>query len=109
MPPRRRDRVEDVHDRDNLLHLEQRLEQRMDRMMKLLTQQMAALMENQNRENSNPTVDLEDIEGNGEPKFDEEEEIVTDFNIDDSGLQGSGFHEGAFAYYWSAACATVGI
>ncbi|PKI44699.1 hypothetical protein CRG98_034876 [Punica granatum] len=79
MPLRRRDHVKDVHDRDNLRHLEQRLEQRMD------------------------------PGSNGEPKFDEEEEIVTDFNIDDSGLQGSGFHEGTFAYCWSAACATVGI
>ncbi|PKI62798.1 hypothetical protein CRG98_016806 [Punica granatum] len=32
-----------------------------------------------------------------------------DFNIDGSGLQGSGFHEGAFAYCWSGARATVGI
>ncbi|OWM76633.1 hypothetical protein CDL15_Pgr009198 [Punica granatum] len=57
MPPRRRDHVEDVHDRDNLRHLEQRLEQRMDRMVEQLTQQMAALMENQNRRNLNPNFD----------------------------------------------------
>ncbi|OWM72568.1 hypothetical protein CDL15_Pgr013036 [Punica granatum] len=78
------------------------MDQRMDRMLGQLTQQMVALMENQNRENSNPTADLE-------PKFDKEEEIVTNFNIDDRGLHGSGFHEGVFAYCWSAACATVGI
>ncbi|PKI51127.1 hypothetical protein CRG98_028484 [Punica granatum] len=59
MPPRRRDRVEDVYDRDNLRHLEQRLDQldqrnqqrdqRLDRMVEQLTQQMAALMENRKR------------------------------------------------------------
>ncbi|PKI33458.1 hypothetical protein CRG98_046150 [Punica granatum] len=59
MPPRRRDRVEDAHDRDNLRHLEQRLEQRMDRMMEQLTHQMATLMENQNRRNPNPNSDLD--------------------------------------------------
>ncbi|PKI58591.1 hypothetical protein CRG98_021054 [Punica granatum] len=59
MSPRRRDRVEDVHDCDNLRHLEQKLEQRMDRMMEQLTQQMAALMENQNRGNPNPNFDLD--------------------------------------------------
>ncbi|OWM83579.1 hypothetical protein CDL15_Pgr004008 [Punica granatum] len=47
--------------------------------------------------------------GGGDPEFDEEEEIVTDFNINDSGLQGSGFHKGAFDDCWSAARATVGI
>ncbi|OWM89564.1 hypothetical protein CDL15_Pgr024312 [Punica granatum] len=108
MPPKRMDHVEDVHDRDNL----RRLEQRMDRILEQLTQQMVALMENQNRKNHNPTADLEDIkydsnsegdailfseedpsddafsiaEGNGKPKFNKEEEIVTNFNIDDSGL-----------------------
>ncbi|PKI44500.1 hypothetical protein CRG98_035087 [Punica granatum] len=44
MPPRRRDRVDGVLERDNLRHLEQRMEQivnqRMDRMMKQLTQQI---------------------------------------------------------------------
>ncbi|PKI45896.1 hypothetical protein CRG98_033695 [Punica granatum] len=58
MPPRRRDRVDDVLDRDNLRYLEQRLEQivdqRMDRTIEQLTQRMAALMGNQNRENPNP-------------------------------------------------------
>ncbi|OWM91347.1 hypothetical protein CDL15_Pgr000291 [Punica granatum] len=56
MPPRRRDCVEDVHDRENLRYLEQRMEQkdqRMDRMMEQLTQQIAALIENQNRKNPN--------------------------------------------------------
>ncbi|PKI45517.1 hypothetical protein CRG98_034035 [Punica granatum] len=55
---RRRDRVDNVLDRDNLRHLEQRLEQivdqKMDRMMEQLTQRMAALMGIQNRENPNP-------------------------------------------------------
>ncbi|PKI76867.1 hypothetical protein CRG98_002853 [Punica granatum] len=119
MPPRRRDRVEDVYDRKNLRYLEQRLdqldqldqrmEQRMDRMMEQFTQQMAALLENQNRRNPNPNSDpdREEIEydsnsegdatwfseedpsdeaffvagGNGEPKFDEEEETVTGIGI----------------------------
>ncbi|PKI61805.1 hypothetical protein CRG98_017782 [Punica granatum] len=67
MPPRRRDRVEDVYDCDNLRHLEQRLDQldqrnqqrdqRLDRMVEQLTQQMAALLENQNRRNLNPNSD----------------------------------------------------
>ncbi|PKI53373.1 hypothetical protein CRG98_026252 [Punica granatum] len=35
------------------------MEQRMDRMMEQLTQQMATLMENQNRRNSNPNSDLD--------------------------------------------------
>ncbi|PKI58301.1 hypothetical protein CRG98_021307 [Punica granatum] len=105
MSPRRRDRVEDVHDRENLRHLEQRLDQmdqRMDRMLGQLTQQMAALMENQNRRNPNPNSDpdREEIEydsnsegnatlfseedasddaffvagGDGEPDFDEDDE-----------------------------------
>ncbi|PKI69542.1 hypothetical protein CRG98_010070 [Punica granatum] len=62
MPPRRRDRVEDVHDRENLRHLEQRpdqmdqRDQRMERMLGQLTQQMAALME-KNRRNPNPNSD----------------------------------------------------
>ncbi|OWM83424.1 hypothetical protein CDL15_Pgr012905 [Punica granatum] len=119
MPSRRRDRVEDVHDRENLRYLEQRLdqldqldqrmEQRMDRMMEQFTQQMAALLENQNRRNPNPNSDpeREEIEydfnserdatlffeedpsdeaffvagGDGEPKFDEEEETVTGIGI----------------------------
>ncbi|PKI56915.1 hypothetical protein CRG98_022688 [Punica granatum] len=116
MPPRRRDRVEDVHDCENLRYLEQRLdqldqrmEQRIDRMMEQFTQQMAALLENQNRRNPNPNSDpdREEIEydsnsegdatlfseedpsdeaffvvgGNGEPKFDEEEENVTGIGI----------------------------
>ncbi|OWM63650.1 hypothetical protein CDL15_Pgr008193 [Punica granatum] len=116
MLPRRRDRVEDVHDRENLRYLEQRLdqldqriEQRMDRMMEQFTQQMAALLENQNRRNPNPNSDpdREEIEydsncqgdatlfskedpsdeaffvagGDGEPKFDEEEETVTRIGI----------------------------
>ncbi|PKH63895.1 hypothetical protein CRG98_050244, partial [Punica granatum] len=81
MPPRRRDRVEDVHDRENLRHLEQRMDQRdqrMDRMMEQLTQQMAALMENQNRRNPNLNSDLIERKsrGDGEPEFNEEE-IVT--------------------------------
>ncbi|XP_031375720.1 uncharacterized protein LOC116190199 [Punica granatum] len=69
MPPRRRDRVEDVYDRDNLRHLEQRLDQldqrnrerdqRLDRMVEQLTQQMAALMESQNRRNPNSNFDLD--------------------------------------------------
>ncbi|PKI58866.1 hypothetical protein CRG98_020765, partial [Punica granatum] len=58
MPPRRRDRVDDVLDRDNLRHLKQRLEQivdqRMDRLMKQVTQRMVVLMGNQNWENPNP-------------------------------------------------------
>ncbi|OWM66166.1 hypothetical protein CDL15_Pgr013383 [Punica granatum] len=64
MPPRRRDRVEDVHDRENLRYLEQRLdqldqrmEQMMDCMMEQFTQQMAALLKNQNRRNPNPNSD----------------------------------------------------
>ncbi|OWM78557.1 hypothetical protein CDL15_Pgr016281 [Punica granatum] len=119
MPLRRRDRVEDVHDRENLRYLEQRLdqldqldqrmEQRMDRMMEQFTQQMVALLENQNRRNPNPNSDpdREEIEydsnsegnatlfseedpsdeaffvagGDGEPKFDEEEETVTGIGI----------------------------
>ncbi|PKI62817.1 hypothetical protein CRG98_016768 [Punica granatum] len=119
MPPRRRDRMEDVYDRENLRHMEQRLDQldqrmeqrdqRMDRMMEQLTQQMAALLENQNRRNPNPNSDpdREEIEydsnfegdatlfseedpsdeaffvarGDGEPKFDEEEETVTGIGI----------------------------
>ncbi|OWM80313.1 hypothetical protein CDL15_Pgr019593 [Punica granatum] len=147
MPPRWRDRVEDVYDRENLRHLKQRLDQRdkreqmmeqrdqrMYRMMEQLTQQIAALLENQNRRNPNPNFDpdQEEIEYDsnskggmtlfseentsdeaffvaGDPKFDEEEEIVTDFNINDSGLQGSGFHEGAFDDCWSTARATVRI
>ncbi|PKI44058.1 hypothetical protein CRG98_035545 [Punica granatum] len=69
MLPRRRDRVEDVHNRENLRHLEQRLDQldqrdqqrdqRLDRMVEQLTQQMAALMENQNQRNPNPNSDLD--------------------------------------------------
>ncbi|PKI43653.1 hypothetical protein CRG98_035952 [Punica granatum] len=69
MPPRKRDRVEDVHDRENLRHLEQMLDQldqrdqqrdqMLDRMVEQLTQQMAALMENQNRRNPNPNFDLD--------------------------------------------------
>ncbi|PKI36495.1 hypothetical protein CRG98_043113 [Punica granatum] len=141
MPPRRRDRVDDVLERDNRRQLEQRMErmeqvvnQRMDRMMEQFTQQMATLLENQNRRNPNPNSDLdrEEIEydsnseggatlfseenpsdeaffvagGDGDPEFDKEEEIVTDFNINDSGLQGSGFHEGAFDDCWSAAQST---
>ncbi|PKI68986.1 hypothetical protein CRG98_010608 [Punica granatum] len=47
MPPRRRDCVEDVHDRENPRHLEQRLEQ-MDQRI--------------------------DPEGDGEPEFDEDDE-----------------------------------
>ncbi|OWM83405.1 hypothetical protein CDL15_Pgr012886 [Punica granatum] len=108
MPPKRKDRVEDVHDRENLRHLEQRLDhmdqmdQRMERMLGQLTQQMAALMENQNRRNLNPNFDpdREEIEydsnsegnatlfseedpsdetffmagGDGEPDFDEDDE-----------------------------------
>ncbi|OWM75219.1 hypothetical protein CDL15_Pgr023740 [Punica granatum] len=68
MPPRRRDHVDDVLDRDNLRHLEQRMEQimnqRMDRMMELLTQMMAALIGNQNQENPG---------GDREPEFDEDD------------------------------------
>ncbi|OWM86330.1 hypothetical protein CDL15_Pgr010672 [Punica granatum] len=60
MPPRRKDRVDNVLDRDNLRHLEQRMEQivdrRMDRMMKQLTQRMATFIGNQNRENSNSNL-----------------------------------------------------
>ncbi|PKI63436.1 hypothetical protein CRG98_016103 [Punica granatum] len=71
MLPRRRDRVDDVLERDNLRHLEQRMEQmdqRMDSMMEQLTQQMAALMENQNRENpnSNPNPNPEQEESGEE-------------------------------------------
>ncbi|OWM91539.1 hypothetical protein CDL15_Pgr024863 [Punica granatum] len=67
----RRDRVDDVLERDNLRHLEQRMEQmdqRMDSMMEQLTQQMAALMENQNRENpnSNPNPNPEQEESGEE-------------------------------------------
>ncbi|PKI40469.1 hypothetical protein CRG98_039105 [Punica granatum] len=86
MPPRRRDRVEDVHDRENLRHLKQRLDQR-DQRMEQRDQRMYP-------------------GGDGDPEFDEEEEIVTDFNINDSGLQGSSFHEGAFDDCWSAAQST---
>ncbi|OWM73470.1 hypothetical protein CDL15_Pgr026569 [Punica granatum] len=88
MLPRRRDRVDDVLERDNLRHLEQR---------------MAALIGNQNRENPNPNPkpnpnpnpeqeesgeedayifikeDLSDnafffAGGDGEPEFDEDDE-----------------------------------
>ncbi|XP_031396073.1 probable serine/threonine-protein kinase PBL5 [Punica granatum] len=89
MPPRRRDRVEDVHDRDNLRHLKQ-MDQRMDCMLGQLTQQMAALMENQNRRNliriltlierksRDPSNDTFFVTGgDGEPKFDDDEETVT--------------------------------
>ncbi|PKI07403.1 hypothetical protein CRG98_049594, partial [Punica granatum] len=119
MPPRRRDRVEDVYDREYLRYLEQRLdqldqldqrmEQKMDRIMEQFTQQMAALLENQNRRNPNPNYDpdREEIEydsnsegdatlfseedpsdeaffvagGDGEPKFDEEEKTMTGMGI----------------------------
>ncbi|PKI53210.1 hypothetical protein CRG98_026411 [Punica granatum] len=119
MPLRRRDRVEDVHDCEYMRYLEQRLdqldqldqrmEQRMDRMMEQFTQQMAALLESQNRRNPNmnSNPDREEIEydsnfeggatlfseenpsdeaffvagGDGEPKFDEEEETVTGIGI----------------------------
>ncbi|OWM74567.1 hypothetical protein CDL15_Pgr005147 [Punica granatum] len=64
MPPRRRDRVDDILERDNLRHLEQRMEQ--------LTQRMAALMGNQNRENpnlnSNPNPNPEQEEFGEESK-----------------------------------------
>ncbi|OWM75094.1 hypothetical protein CDL15_Pgr017220 [Punica granatum] len=85
MPPRKRDRVDDVLERDNL----RQLEQRMERMEQVVNQRMDR--------------------GDGDPKFDEEEEIVTDFNINDSGLQGSGFHEATFDDYWSTTRATIGI
>ncbi|PKI37044.1 hypothetical protein CRG98_042577 [Punica granatum] len=61
MPPRRRDRVEDVHDRENLRHLEQRLDQ-LDQRMEQRDQRM-------------------DPRGDGEPKFDDEEETVTGIGI----------------------------
>ncbi|OWM68448.1 hypothetical protein CDL15_Pgr026992 [Punica granatum] len=85
------------------------MEQRMDRMVEQFTQQMAALLENQNRRNPNlsSNPDREEIEydsnseedatlfseedpsdeaffvagGDGEPKFDEEEETVTGIGI----------------------------
>ncbi|OWM83548.1 hypothetical protein CDL15_Pgr013030 [Punica granatum] len=91
MPPKMRDRVEDVHDHENLRHLEQRLDQ-LDQKMEQLTQQMAALLENQNQRNPNLNFDpdREEIEydsnfegagGDGEPKFDDEEETVTGIGI----------------------------
>ncbi|PKI31907.1 hypothetical protein CRG98_047702, partial [Punica granatum] len=102
MPPRRRDRVEDVYDRDNLRHLEQRLDQqdqrnqqrdqRLDRMMEQLTQQRALIIERQQKRASSGAfgggVTVAGIDGavragvyvagsDGEVEFDEEEEIVT--------------------------------
>ncbi|OWM71863.1 hypothetical protein CDL15_Pgr017746 [Punica granatum] len=56
MPSKRRDRVEDVHDRENLRHLGQMMDRR-DQRMDQRDQRMDR--------------------GNGEPEFDEEEEIVT--------------------------------
>ncbi|PKI37888.1 hypothetical protein CRG98_041721 [Punica granatum] len=78
MPPRRRDRVEDVHDRENLRHLEQRLEQmdrRLDAFVDRLTERMGALMETRQEDMSDDAFFV--AGGDGEPKFDEEEEIVT--------------------------------
>ncbi|OWM88170.1 hypothetical protein CDL15_Pgr003582 [Punica granatum] len=58
MPPKRRDRADDVLDRDSLRHLEQMMEQivnqMMDRMIEQLTHRMATFIGNRNRENPNP-------------------------------------------------------
>ncbi|OWM90355.1 hypothetical protein CDL15_Pgr014657 [Punica granatum] len=69
MPPKRRDRVDDVLECDNLRHLEQRMEQmdqRINRMLGQLTQQMAVLIGNQNREKPNPNL-------NPNPNLEQEE------------------------------------
>ncbi|OWM67605.1 hypothetical protein CDL15_Pgr024690 [Punica granatum] len=79
MPPRRRDRVEDVHDRENLRHLEQRLDQ-LDQRMEQRDQRMdrdATLFSEEDPSDEAFFV----ARGDGEPKFDDEEETVTGIGI----------------------------
>ncbi|XP_031387148.1 uncharacterized protein LOC116200441 [Punica granatum] len=100
MPLRRRDRVEDVYDRDNLRHIKQRLDQldqsnqqrdqRLDRMVEQLTQQMAALMENQNQRNpnSNSDLDREETEAKSGPIEEDRQRWETGIRTDIPDVQG---------------------
>ncbi|PKI47602.1 hypothetical protein CRG98_031991 [Punica granatum] len=76
MPPRRRDRVEDVHDRENLRYLEQRLDQLDQRMEQMMDWDATLFSE---KDPSDEAVFV--AGGDGEPKFDEEEETVIGIGI----------------------------